>query len=78
MSKDLVVANNGAMKTVPVHLYHRNHAARQSDDNMGPVTTAVVESRDQDFPVTSLNHDDGDEANKVNRPTLVASGMPCS
>ena len=72
-SKDLVAADNWAQRTVSVHVYHQNYAARgQSNNNTGPVATAVAELCDQDFPVTSPDHNDGNKASNADRPTLVA------
>lgn len=74
-SKEVVVANNGAKRVVLVHIYHRNCAAQgHSDENAGPVGTAVAETHE---PATSLDRDNGDKANNVDRPTLMGISMPC-
>ena len=77
-SKNLVAANDGAKRTVSVHVYRWNHATQgQSDDDTRPGVTAVKESRDRDLPVTSLNRNDSNKANDVDGPKFVAFGMPC-
>ena len=70
-----LAAGDGAKRTVLVHLYCQNCAAQgHSDENAGPVGTAVAETHE---PATSLDRDNGDKANNVDRPTLMGISMPC-
>ena len=79
LSEEVVAVNDGARRTVSVHVYHQNRTALgRSNDNAGPNGTVVVESRDQDFPATSLDHEDGSEVNHAHGLTLVGFGVQCS
>ena len=61
-----------------MHVHRWNHATQgRSKDNSSPFMTTVMELHNQDFPVTTLNRDDGNEVNNADGPMLIAFGVPC-
>ncbi len=78
-SEEVVAVNDGARRTVSVHVYHQNRAALgRSNDNTEPNRIIVVDSCDQDFPAISLDHEDGGEANHADGLMLVGFDVQCS
>ena len=79
LSEEVVAGGNRAKRTMLVHMYRQNRATQgQSDDNVGLVVNAIAKSRDQDFPATYLNRNNGNKANNADGPTFVGFDKPCS